>query len=359
MKILMGLNAPWVGGTRIYVLTLAQGLVRRGHSVRLITDGGVLVEETQARGITALPRRSSLETNLDLLLGEVQKEKPDLIHAHPAASILESFLLSRITGIPFIVTMHGEYPMAFTQDPLGRQVSQGVGRVIAVSENVRNYLLRQTPLTPDKVLVIPNGIDTQEFCPCPISPEDRSKLGLTSDQKVVMYLGRLDADKRSGILATATVIEMLAHEGATVKGIFVGRGSLEGELSGRPNLLLTGFRRDLPQLLRVADVVVATGRSALEAMAIGKPVLAIGKAGYLGVITAQNWPQAVETNFADHGDLPTPDPAIISAELRSLLAQPERCQRLGSTLRHLVCQYYDLNRVLEQTERVYAEVCRV
>ena len=355
MKILMGLNAPWVGGTRIHVLTLAQGLIRHNHDLRLVTDAEVLEEETQARGIPVITRVDGLEPMLQLLLDCVHKDRPDLLHAHPAAPIFESYLISRATRIPFVVTMHGEYTMHFTADSLGKKLSRTVAKVIAVSPRVKDYLIRKTPLSPEKIVVIPNGIDTQEFRPGIDTTSIRSELGLTLNERIIMYLGRLDGDKRQAILATANAIQQLATKGTKVHGVFVGCGRLVKELSTYPNLLLTGFRRDLPELLSLADVVVATGRSALEAMAVGKPVLACGKAGYLGPVTPQNWCQAQETNFADHGDLPAPDHRQMASVLLSLLSQASPTLEL----RDLVSTHYGLDLVLEKTEAVYAQICRL
>ncbi|MGE5552917.1 MAG: glycosyltransferase family 4 protein [Betaproteobacteria bacterium] len=368
MNVLMGLNAPWVGGTRIHVLTLAQALLGRGHRVILVTDPGLLTGEMAQRGIPFVPRVDGLEPMLEMLLGLVDQLQPDVLHAHPAASILESYLLSRITGIPFVVTMHGEYLMHFAQTRLGERLGEAVHTVVAVSDRVREYLLARSALAPEKVRVVPNGIDTDEFRPGRDVSVLRAALGLAPGEQVVMYLGRLDSDKRAAILGTAEAVRLLAGRGLPVTGVFVGIGDLypaleqvrlqAGSATGREALRLLGFRRDLPQLLSLADVVVATGRAALEALAVGKPVVAAGRVGYLGLVTPDNWDRARATNFGDHGTLPKPDHTELADLLYHVLAYRVTPDDLGLHLRQLVIEHYDIQRVTGELEAIYRSASR-
>src|SRR5690606_23594512 len=132
-----------------------------------------------------------------------------------------------------------------------------------------------------------------------------------------------------------------------------GQGDQLDFLAGRKNLVLTGFRRNIPELLSMADVVVPTGRSALEALACGKPVIAIGRAGLHGLITVDNWEQAVKTNFGDHGCLRQPDLSLILAYVKMGLAMSEE-ERLK--LRLLTQGGFDLLKVVSELEQVYAMV---
>ncbi|MGE5527740.1 MAG: glycosyltransferase [Patescibacteria group bacterium] len=363
MNILMMLNAPWVGGTRIHVLTLAGALIERGHRLVLVTDPGFLEEEMAGRGITFVPRVEGFRPMLDLLLALADKEKPDIIHAHPAASILEGFHLARMTGLPLVVTMHGEYLMHFQRDRPAREICQTVRTVIAVSQGVRDYLVANSALSPAQLTVIPNGIDTREFRPGLETSPLRRELGLRDDEAAIVYLGRLDADKKDSILAAAEAMGYLAKYGVKARGVFVGAGDLLPMLEERrrrlrletrgDRLLLTGFRRDLPGLLSLAETVIAAGRSALEAMAVGKPVLASGRAGYLGLVTRGDWPRALAANFGDHGVLPAPNPVLLADELHHLHARADLRGLLGRELRGLVERDFSLREVAARTEAVY------
>ncbi len=353
MKIIMGLNAPWIGGMRTHVMSLAQALIKRGHSLILVTDPGVLEDELIARGIPYVVRRKTTGQMVRMLAELVESERPDLIHAHPADFIFEGFLVSQLIGVPFMVTMHGEYIMHFTRDPLGCRIGSVVSKVIAVSEQIKAYLERHSVLEGERIAVIANGIDFGEFTPRPNPAELRSRFGIGQDEIVIMYLGRLDSDKAQAITVTVGVVDLLYKFGEAVKGVLVGQGDQLDFLAGRKNLVLTGFRRNIPELLSMADVVVATGRSVLEALACGKPVIAIGRAGLHGLITVDNWEQAVKTNFGDHGCLRQPDLSLVLAYVKMGLAMSEE-ERLK--LRQLTQGRFDLLKVVSELEQVYAMV---
>lgn len=377
--MLMGINTPWTGGTRTHVLSLAKALLASGHRLKLVTDPGVLEEEMTASGIPFERRAAGLPAMLELLSATVERDRPDVLHAHPHEFILESYLLAAMTGIPVVVTIHGEYLMHLRRDSLGRRIAGAVSSVIAVSERVRDYLINNSSLTPDKIRVVPNGIDTEAFRPGRDVSGLRTQLGLRSDELIVMYLGRLDADKESAVMATAEAIPRLARRGIPARGVFVGTGNLccalkelsrryAREISSSPSadasigidsdiLINTGFRRDIPDLLSLADVVVATGRSALEALAVGKPVLAAGRAGYLGLMTPELWQPARESNFGDHGLLPKPEPEVLAGQIHRLHRDSCLKQELGTQLRDLVIDYYDIRRVVREMELIYAEAC--
>ncbi len=365
MNILMGLNAPWVGGTRTHVLALAKALIERGHRVVLVTDPGILEEEMARQGIPFVRRVEGFRPMLDLLLEVAAREKPDLIHAHPAASILEGFHLAKMTGLPLVVTMHGEYLMYFQADRPAREIVRTVKAVIAVSDGIKAYLTARSALPSEKITVVPNGIDTEEYHPGLDASRLRSELGLKAGEAVIVYLGRLDADKGDSIMAAAEALGHLARYGAKVKGVFVGTGDLLPALeekrrrlrseTGDERLLLTGFRRDLPRLLSLAETVIAAGRSALEAMAVGKPVLAAGRAGCLGLVTGDNWPRALAANFGDHGLLPPPDPVLMADQLHHLHVRGGLREGIGRELRDLVVRDFDLRAVAARTEAIYRE----
>lgn len=364
MNILMGLQAPWIGGTRLHVLHLAQALGERGHRVLLVTDGGWLEEEMARRGIRFLRRVDGLEAMLDLLLAEAKREQFDVIHAHPNAFIWEGCLLSHLTGVPLVVTMHGEYVLQFCRSPLGEKVAETARAVIAVSDQVEQYLLSQTPLPAAKIRVVRNGIDTREYRPGRDVERLRAALGLPQGHLVVAYVGRLDPDKGAAIRATAEAFCRLAAAGLPLTGLFVGQGGMVAELQeragraeaffGRPVLRLTGFRRDLADLFCLADVVVAAGRSALEAMAAGRPVVAAGRAGYAGLVTPARWAEMQASNFGDHGCLPEPTPEALAADLPRVLYEAQPREELGRALRRLVMAEYDLGRTTAEVEAVYA-----
>lgn len=365
MNILMGINAPWVGGTRIHALTLAEALINQGHRTLLVTDPNILETEMQSRNIP-YENRVDDSNMVNRLAALVETEHPCCLHAHPAATILEFYQLSVRTKIPFIVTMHGEYLMYFTKDKIGANISNQVSQVIAVSQRIKDYLVAYSSLPAAKITVIPNGINTEEYHSGIDDASIRKQLKISPNEFVIMNFGRLESDRQEALLIMAKAIILLAKRGITVKGIFVGEGSMYDTLqqinqeffeeTGKDVLILPGFRRDLPNLLSIANVVIATGRCALEALAAEKPVLAFGRAGYAGLVSPDKWQELCETNFGDHGTLSAITPQALADEL---LLKTVDCNSFQTELRALVIRDYDANKVAKEIASIYESVTTI
>ncbi len=354
MRIITGLNAPWVGGTRIHVLSLLEGLQKRGHDITFITDRDVMENEMKSKGINFRYRVQDLLPMLELMLDVSQEFSADIIHAHPSSSILESFFLAELIKVPFVVTMHGEYSMCFQKTRLGKAISNSVFAVIAVSENVKRFLIKKTSLIEDKVIVIPNGINTQEFKPKGADPALMGEYGIGKDETVLLYAGRLDHDKEYAIISTVKMVEALVKKGVKVKCIFAGTGSMQSLLQDYAQVLpvnIIGFSSKMNQVLAIAHVVIGAGRSALEAMAMGKPVMAMGRGGFLGVVSGDNWGEGKRTNFGDHGVLPLEEVSNMTGSLLELLEKD--LDREGKYLRDLVVRDFSLEMVVKQVEELY------
>lgn len=365
MNVLMAHHAPWVGGTRTHLVTLVQELVRRGHHVVLMTDGGLLEDEMIARGISFVRRAEGEAAVLQQYRDLIRQGEIEILHAHSPQTILECHCVSELTGVPFIITIHGEYIASLDQSPAGREMARSAKAVIAVSDRVRDYLTEHSGVPSDKIHVILNGIDTHEFGPGDGAAARRS-LGLKDNEYVIMYLGRLDEDKMAAIMSTAESICSLQRWGVDCRGLFVGGGGLQPRLAemdsqvfeetGKHPFVLTGVRRDLPHLLSASNVVVATGRSALEAMSTGKPVVACGRAGLFGLMTADRWAAAQASNFGDHGVWPEPKPVELAGVLYRLQMDRGFREQLGPQTRPLVEADYDIRKVVPQLEALYQAV---
>lgn len=240
MNVFLGINAPWVGGIRIHVLTLAQALIAWGNRPLVVTDREILEEEMLRRNIPYKARVDDLPKMISLLLQWVRREKPQCLHAHSAAPLLDFFQISRLTGIPFMATIHGEYTAFFSRNELGRQIGRYISRVIAVSEQIKRYLIANSTIPAAKITVIPNGIDTAEYCPGHNSGLAREQLGIEPDEPVIMNFGRLEGDRQGTLMTMADAIILLAKEGVRVKGVFVGAGSLYSDLQ----MMNAAFRRE-------------------------------------------------------------------------------------------------------------------
>lgn len=130
---------------------------------------------------------------------------------------------------------------------------------------------------------------------------------------VVALIGRLTGPK--GALARRLVAEVFPQFPG-LRFVVVG-GPLDGRLraGAAPNVSFTGWVRDLAAVVRGADLVIGSGRVALEAMRAAVPVLAVGEARHVGFVGTDTFVEARRTNFGDCDRRPGPDVAAVARDL--------------------------------------------
>jgi phosphatidylinositol alpha-1,6-mannosyltransferase len=182
--------------------------------------------------------------------------------------------------------------MAYSYPGRRRAFVERADRVIAVSEDLRSRVVREYAVKPEKVLVVPNGIDTELFAPSLSRREEtRRVLGLKPSQHVLLVVSRLVPEK--GIHLAIRGLARLRREDVTL--MIAGSGSDEARLQELATSLgvsrsvcFCGFvpHGKLPSYLNAADVFLmptlcheAFPMTLVEAMACGLPVVATDVGG--------------------------------------------------------------------------------
>lgn len=365
MNVLLLIARMDSGGAETHVLSLARGLVERGHSVTVASASGRLTAAVLACGAEhiALPldkrTPSAVIKSLHGIKALLAKKSYRIVHAHSrmAAFLADAALRHDRGGAVLVTTVHAH----FRNDIFLRHTSRWGSRVIAVSDDLRLYLMRCcNSVLADGITVIPNGIACERFV-----PRDRAEQGRT----VIAFLSRLDADCSDVAYALCRLAPYMAsrYEGLE---IVIGGGGSEYEnikrqaerangIIGRRTVSAVGHISDTPSFLGAADVFVGVSRAALEAMSCAVPVVLAGNEGFIGVCDGERILEYAErTNFCCRGCEHVSDGALISA-LTALLDMPfsER-KALGNMLRRYVCVGHSAERMTELTERVYEAVTK-
>ena len=223
--------------------------------------------------------------------------------------------------------------------------------VACASEGIASSLKAWIPNVSNKICVIPNGIDIPTFERA--TPGSRASEGISSDSCALLYVASLQPRKdHINLLRAMTRI-------SDADLMLVGDGELRAQLEHLADTLgisqrvhFLGRRRDVPQLLKLADIYVhppaveGFGIAAAEAMAAGKPIVATNVPGLAQVV-------------GDAGVLVPPgDPVILAKEVRNLMDSPDRRLQLSRaavergrqfSIEKTVAAYIDLyNSVLSQ-----------
>ncbi|MDI6704462.1 MAG: glycosyltransferase family 4 protein [bacterium] len=286
---------PLRGGVQEHVYNLYLHFKRRGHIVKIITSH--FNNEAKEQDIIRIGRgipipingsvgRIGVSINLCSKVKEtLRKEEFDLLHIHePLAPTIPLFMLKYSDCIN-IGTFHagGKRSLSYS---LGRGFLKKYflkldGRIVvshAAEKFVRKYF-------GGEFQIIPNGIDTNRF------REDISPIEEYKDEKLnILFVGRFD--KRKGLDYLLSAFKMVKKEVKDIRLIVVG-GGYKKYKKRIGDIVFTGVQYErLPQYYSTCDIFCspAIGQESfgiilLEAMALGKPVVATNIPGYNEVVT--------------------------------------------------------------------------
>lgn len=225
----------------------------------------------------------------------VREQNVDLIHAHQYTPFFYA-LSSRLfrSRVPVVFTEHGRWHPDYPRKKrmiFNRLMTRRGDRFLAVGEAVRQALIQNEGLPENRVQVVYNGIHLEPFeNPVGDSRAVRRELGCTADDVLILQVARLDGlkDHPTALRAMAEVIPHVP----SAKLLLVGEGpereqieALIRELQLGDHVRLLGSRRDVPRLLKSADLFLLTSISEgipltiIEAMAAGLPVVSTDVGG--------------------------------------------------------------------------------
>ena len=307
MKIIQILPELNAGGVERGTLEVATRLVAEGHKSIVISNGGRLVEDLERAGSRHLGmpvHRKSLAslTQVAALRKVFIREKPDIIHLRSRLPAWLAWLawktMAPRTRPRLVTTVHGFYSV----NAYSAIMTKGEA-VIAVSESVKEYILKNYPKTDrSQVSVIHRGVDEQSVYPVDFVPHAEwlakwqaahpkleGRITLLMPARLTRWKGQVDF---------LHLIAKLTADGLPVHGLIVGEthpkkfaflGELESlastlGVSGHVSFL--GHRADLREIMAVSEVVYslstapeAFGRVSLEALSLGKPVVGYDHGG--------------------------------------------------------------------------------
>lgn len=356
MKILMTLMGLEIGGAETHVIELVRELHCQGHTIIVASNGGVYVSVLDDLGIRhvriPMHRRSpgDMLRSLRQLKKLIREEQPDLVHAHARIPAFLCGILHRQMGFPFVTSAH----WVFEVTPLLRLMTDWGQRTVAVSEDIKTYLMESYGVPPDQIHLTINAVDTQSFSAGPRDKELTRELNLGSGP-IIGHISRLD---RSRELAAQELIALMprllqTHPGAQL--LIVGGGDEEdalrheaeriNDLTGGQAIIMTGPRTDIARLIRLCDVFVGVSRAALEAVSAEKPTILAGNEGYIGPFTPEVLADARQSNFCCRGFAPIQRDRLLEDLLSLLSLDPGGREELVRFGRELILREYSVERM--------------
>lgn len=366
------------GGVERTTIEVAEALTKRGARALVASRGGRLEEELATVGGVLF--RMPLETknpleiyaNAGKLAALARAENVDIIHARSRAPAWSALWAARRLKLPFVTTYHGVYNAKSAPKRWYNSVMARGDLVIANSDFTRAHVLREHNVSDDRVISIPRGVDLARFDRAAIGEARMAAMrqlwGLSpSDTRPVVLLpGRLTFWKGQTVLIEAAAILEKEHPGGAV---YVLAGDSQGrqqyvadlhELAGNRGVedavKVVGHLVDMPAALAAATVAVfpstdaeAFGRAAVEAQAMGVPVVASNMGGLAETIVD-----------GDSGFLVPPADArsLASALNRVLALSPEQRKNMGERGSARVRARYSVEALQTATLKVYERLLK-
>jgi glycosyltransferase involved in cell wall biosynthesis len=288
------------GGAERTAVDIAAGLAEAGARALVATEGGRLVGELQARGgiwapfPAATKNPFSMLRNVRRLVRLCLDEGVDVVHARSRAPAWTALGAARALNLPFVTTYHGAYS---GRSGLKQRYNSVMARgdvVIANSHYTAGLIAATYPWAEPRLRVIHRGTDFSAFAPSAVAPERiealRKAWGVAPHERIVLLAARLTAWKGQRVLVEAAARlrgEGLRDVAFVLAGDPQGRDGYVRELDRLIEARgLTGIVRrvghcaDMAAAFLAAAVVAvpsvepeAFGRSAVEAQAMGTPVV--------------------------------------------------------------------------------------
>ena len=328
------------------------------------------------------PHDAALRTlSVDLLMA-AGVEGADIVHTHTWYANLAGHLAGLLYGIPHVATTHSLEPRRpWKAEQLGggyavssfceRTALEAADAVIAVSGAMRDDVLAAYPaIDPDRVVVIHNGVDTEEFVPDPAT-DSLPGLGIDPDRPYVTFVGRITRQKGIDLLLGAaerfdpdTQLVLLPSAPDTPAVGAEMRAGAEALARQRPGVLWLEQILPRPQLIQVLthsavavcpSVYEPFGLVNVEAMACATAVVATDVGGIPEIVVDGETGILVHIDLGSDGQPADPERFIadLASAVNGLVADPATTERMGALGRKRAVAEFSWPAIAQRTVELY------
>jgi len=357
-----------IGGAETHIVELAKGLSREGFNVIAASAGGVYEKELAESGIKVyhVPLDNKKPHNVIKayfkLKNIIKENRIALVHAHARIPGFICGLLHKRMGFPFVTTAHGTWKTGYGL----RYITNWGQKTVAVSEDIRQYLLDNYKIEDKDIKVTINGIDTDKFSSGIDCSDIMYELNLKPEDMKIVYISRFDSDRGYIINKLLEIVPELSASIPRLKVIMVGSGNILdsikekareiNSITGQDTIIVTGSRTDINKFTALADLFIGFGRSSLEALSAGRPLILAGNEGYIGILNENSLDDAVKSNFSGRGKSKADSKSFKDDILRVLSLSSEERKALGDFGRSVIENSYSVKKMVQDNMEVYAQL---
>ncbi len=346
-----------LGGQEIRILAETRWLLDHGWGALIACQPeSPLLAEARVAGVPAVPvsMRSALDLRALAALRRLMRAGAvSLVHTHSSVDSWLGALAAKSLGVPVVRSRHVSIPIRRSRALVYRLAD----RVITSGEAVRAIVLG-AGIAPARVVSIPPGVDTARFHPGVSGTAIREELGIPAGAPVVGLVANIRGSKGHNVFLEAA--REILHRSPDARFLIVGDGVGFAEVGRRvrdmglePAVTMTGFRRDIPEIMAALDVLVlpslrseATSQVIPQALAVGTPVVASTVGGN---------PELVRDG--ETGRLVAPgDARALAHAVLSLLADRDQARALARAGQAVALARHSIDASMARTTEVYHEL---
>ena len=388
------------GGAGVHVEYLSRELARAGdgtHQVDVLCFGDQheTAPNLRVHGVAPSVRFAAQDPRharlLDALVRDLAMaglaEAPDIVHCHTWYTHFAGCLVRQLTGAPLVLTTHSLEPhRPWKAEQLGtawaatvwleRTAYENADGVIAVSTAMKADVEALYGVPSERVHVIHNGIDPEEYRPRR-APATLRRFGIDPALPIVLFVGRITRQK--GILH---LVRAIPHLPAGVQVVLCAGAPDTPEIAAEMTALVAEVKRDsaaetiwIPEMVPREDVITLYSHADifvcpsvyepfgiinLEAMACETAVVASAVGGIPEIVVPEETGLLVPIETAGRGAVEPRDPDTFSralaAAVRTLLDDEGRRRRMGVAARQRVLERFSWSRIASRTLEFYEEL---
>ncbi|MBC8553087.1 MAG: glycosyltransferase family 4 protein [Candidatus Brocadiales bacterium] len=370
-------NLEFGGGERVFAQIINK-LCRDKYKVTVACmPEGIFMERIKGSGASVKPIDMSSKFNFKVILqlaNLIKEQRIDIVHSQGARADFFARLSAKLARVPVVISTVPMPVDGFDVNPIKKFIyivlnkfsERFVDKFIVVSEALKDVMIERHKVDPQKVAMIYNGIEINEYRIDEAEKVIHGKLGLMeeiglkSDVPVIGVIGRLVWQK--GFEYFIEAIPGVLNKFKDAKFLVVGEGLLEEELKAVSKKLkiddkisFTGFRRDIKEILATIDIFVIPSlleglpMILLEAMGMGKPIVATDIDGIKEVL------ENGKTGLL----VPPRDTVALTDAIVNLLIYRDQAHQMGINARRVVEEKFGVDIMVEKVEDVYEDLLQL
>jgi len=364
-KVLFIISQLAVGGAERQLLELVKHLDKDKYLPKVcsLSEKTQLGEYFRKAGveIAVIGRKHSIDFNRLLQLYRLLKrEKPIIVHTFMHSANTYGRIAAKLAGVPIIIASERGFNFldrSWIRIQIDRLLAKFSQQLVTNSKELKQSIVKFHRINQEKVITIYNGIDVLRFdFKINVTAQKRElKLNLTSP--TVGIVARLTPVKNHACFLQAA--RKVLGRFPNTKFLIVGDGELREALESMAeglelsdNVIFTGSRSDVPQLLSILDVSVLCSFSegmpnaVLESMASGKPVVVTDVGGCSEIV------KDGEDGFLVASD----NPHALAEKIKRLLVDRDAAKAMGRTGRKRIEEQFTIGKMVKNYEQLYANL---